>query len=218
MNQNLTDITFLLDRTGSMEVVRQETIQAVNTFLAEQQKVPGDALFSLIQFDSQAPFEVLQRGVPIQQAQRLTPETYVPRAWTPLLDAIGRTIVDTGDRLSKLPEDDRPGKVVLAIMTDGQENASKEYTADRVKQMLTHQQEVYHWVVSFLGANIDAVQTAKDLGIDPKNALTYDHTDHGVQCAAASFSGHLTAYRMTGNRASMHYTDHDRQQHKAGSR
>ena len=214
MKESLTDITLLLDRTGSMITVREETIQAVNTFLADQKQVPGEATFTLIQFDSQDPFEVLQRGVTIQQAHNLTAETYMPRAWTPLLDAIGRTVTDTGARLSQIPESDRPGKVVLAIMTDGQENASREFSRAKIIEMLTHQQEVYHWQVVYLGANQDAIQGARDLGINTQNAMTYQHTGAGVQAAAASYSANLSAFR-SGNAVSMAFTDADRkrQQH-----
>jgi hypothetical protein len=214
MSQPSTDITLLLDRTGSMQVVCDETIQAVNTFIADQKKVPGAATFTLVQFDSQDPFEVLQRSVNIQDAYALTAETYVPRAWTPLLDAIGRTINDTGSRLSSLPESERPEKVIVAIMTDGLENASKEFTRDRILAMVKLQSETYKWQFVYLGANQDAIKEAVSLGMPAANAMTYQHTGDGVKHATQSYSANVSAYR-TGLRNSMAFSEEDRKKQRA---
>jgi len=209
MRENLTDITLLLDRTGSMQVVRDETISAVNRFLEEQKQVPKEATFTLVQFDSQDPFEVIQRAVPLREARPLTAETYVPRAWTPLLDAIGRTINDAGARLGALLEGDRPGKVVLAIITDGLENASKEFSRAKILEMITHQREAYQWQIVFLGANQDAIQEGAGLGVPKSASLTYGATPAGVQAAYASLSQNVAAYRV-GASVAMSWSEEDR--------
>ena len=213
MRDTLTDITLLLDRTGSMQVVRGETITAVNTFIEEQKKVPGEANFTLVQFDSQDPFEVIQRAVPIREARPLTAETYVPRAWTPLLDAIGRTINDAGARLGAIAEADRPGKVVLAIITDGLENASREFSRAKILEMITHQREAYKWQIVFLGANQDAIQEGASFGIPKDAALTYGATPAGVQAAYASLNQNMASYRV-GASVNMAWSEEDRKKQK----
>ena len=217
MREHLTDITLLLDRTGSMQVVRDETIYAVNLFLSDQKKVPGEATFTLVQFDSQDPFEVIQRAVPIKEARPLTPETYVPRAWTPLLDAIGRTINDAGARLGALPETDRPGKVVLAIITDGLENASKEFSRAKILEMIKHQREAYRWEIVFLGANQDAIQEGMQMGVPHTAAMTYAATPDGVKAAYASLSQNMASYRL-GASVSMDWSEEDRKKQKTARR
>jgi hypothetical protein len=213
MREDVTDITLLLDRTGSMQVVRDETITAVNRFLEEQKKVPGEAAFTLVQFDSQDPFEVVQRAVPIREAKPLTAETYVPRAWTPLLDAIGRTINDAGARLGAMSETDRPGKVVLAIITDGLENASKEFSRAKILEMIKHQREAYSWQIVFLGANQDAIAEGAQIGLPKSASLTYATTPHGVQAAYASLSENLVSYRI-GTAQAMNWSEEDRNKQK----
>src|SRR6476620_7328202 len=130
MMKNETDVTVILDRSGSMEAIASDVIGGFNQFLAEQQRHPGDCRLTLVQFDDR--YEVLYLARPIADAARLTADTFEPRGSTALLDAIGRTIDATGARLAALPEAERPNRVLLAIVTDGQENASVHYTRDRV--------------------------------------------------------------------------------------
>lgn len=132
-NYNLTDITVVLDRSGSMSAVREDTIHGFNQFLRDQQKVPGEATITLNQFDDI--FEHVLKASRIADAKPLDDRTFVPRGFTALLDAIGRSINETGERLKNMGEDQRPGKVVFVILTDGHENYSKLFTprADRGK-------------------------------------------------------------------------------------
>lgn len=160
MNNQLTDITLVVDRSGSMEAIRADAEGGVNTFLTDQASHPGEALVTLVQFDTH--YEFVHRGVPVKQVPRYE---LVPRGGTALLDAIGRAINETGERLSKMPEADRPGLVVFVVMTDGQENSSQEFTKDRIKTMIEHQQSVYNWQFTFLGANQDAFAEAGSMGM-----------------------------------------------------
>lgn len=168
-----TDITVLLDRTGSMIDQRAETISGFNAFLKEQREVPGDALFTMVQFDATDPFEVLYSAVPIDSAKELTEETFVPRGMTPLFDSFGRLIVSTGERLSAIQEEDRPSKVILVVITDGLDNSSTEYTRERVKTMVEEQEKTWNWHVVFLGANIDAVAEGHLIGVSAAAAMSY---------------------------------------------
>ena len=196
--KDCTDITILLDRTGSMEQIKADTIGGFNRFLSEQQAVPGDALLSLIQFDSQDPFEVVYKASPIKDAKPLTVQTYIPRAMTPLLDAIGRTVNDIGARIGALSGTDRPDKVILVILTDGLENASKEFTQEKVFQMLKHQQEVYKWQVVYLGANQDAIAEGAKIGSPFASSMTYAPTTDGTRAVYAAASAGVAEHRVSG--------------------
>lgn len=191
-----TDITILLDRTGSMNIIRDDTIGGFNRFVTDQRALPGRAWLTLIQFDSQAPFEMVYLARTLSEAPLLTHETYQPRAMTPLLDAIGRTVIHTGNRLKAIPEADRPDKVLLVILTDGLENASQEFSKARIQEMLTHQQAVYKWSILFLGANMDAVHEGASLGNTNAAAnLNYAATPSGIKHAYASMSRATASYR-----------------------
>ncbi|MFW6336198.1 MAG: vWA domain-containing protein [Phycisphaeraceae bacterium] len=166
-----TDITIVLDRSGSMESCREETIAGFNRFLDQQRALPGMASITLIQFDNQ--YEKHYVGIPLAEAADLTPQTYVPRSGTALLDAMGRTIKGLGRHLASMPQADRPGKVLFVTLTDGQENASRRYTPSRVMSMIRHQREQYGWQFIFLGANQDAIAAAGQLGIDRDASITF---------------------------------------------
>jgi len=206
--KNQTDITLVLDRTGSMSSIKEATIVGFNTFLKDQKEAPGEAVFTLVQFDSEDPYEVLQNGVPINDARELTDETFVPRASTPLRDAIGRTIEGVGARLIALQEDQRPDKIVIVIQTDGLENASKEFSAERVRQMIEHQKTVYGWQFVFLGANQDAVLVAGKMGIDVTAAITFAASDAGTSASAKCMSRGVKEFRSKGKWGG--FSDEDR--------
>lgn len=161
MRNDLTDITiiFLLNRSGSMVAVQQEAEHGLKT-----KKQLTDALFTLVQFDTE--YEFVHSGIPIQSVPHCKLE---PRGWTALFDAVGRAIQETGTRLGAMSESDRPGLVLFVILTDGQENSSKEYKKDQIKLMIEHQQSHYNWKFIFLGANQDSFAEAGALGIQ-KNA------------------------------------------------
>jgi len=188
-----TDITVVLDRSGSMASVRDDTIGGFNSFLEEQKAAPGSARVSLVQFDDK--YEVVYECRDVQDAPPLTPQTFVPRGSTALLDAIGRTMTATGVRLAALPEAERPEKVLLVVMTDGQENASLEFTGSQIFDMITHQRKNYSWEVAFIGANQDAVVTGASYGLPASNALDYDATPVGTRRAFGILSKAATKMR-----------------------
>ena len=191
--KNETDITVVLDRSGSMASVRDDTIGGFNSFLQEQKAVSGSARVSLVQFDDQ--YESVYECRDVQDAPDLSPRTFVPRGSTALLDAIGRTLNATGARLAALPEAARPEKVLLVVMTDGLENASREFSARQVFDMITHQRDKYQWEVVFIGANQDAVLTGASYGLPASNALDYAATPAGTRHALSILSKATTKMR-----------------------
>lgn len=196
MNQNLTLINFVLDRSGSMEHVRDDTIGGVNRYFDAQREQPGECWVTLAQFDDQ--YELLYNCVPIRQVAPRTRANYEPRNWTALYDAIGRTIDEVGESLAKRPERERPARVLLVTMTDGHENASRRYTAPMLRQKIEHQRDVYKWEFVFLGANQDAILSAKDLGIGPAAAMSYAANHVGTMQVMDSLVRHTNNYRATG--------------------
>ncbi len=174
-----TDITIVLDRSGSMASIADDVVGGLNTFVEAQRRLGGEACFTLVQFDDQ--FEVVHDHVPLRDVPPLTRETYVPRGTTALLDAIGRTIVQTGVRLAMMPDADRPRAVILAVQTDGYENASREFTRDQVFAMIRHQEEKYAWQFVFLAAEQDAIARGAEMGFAAASALDYDKEGHAVR-------------------------------------
>ena len=172
---NFVEIAVVLDRSGSMESVRTDTIGGFNSFLSDQKaNVVGEVKLSLAQFADF--YEVVHDGRPLNEIPPLSRETYVPRGMTALFDAIGKTINIMGDRLAKTPEEERPSLVIFVILTDGQENSSKEFKLDRVKNLIKHQTEKYNWQFVFLGEDQNAFQ-AETLGVRGANTFTYNSVD-----------------------------------------
>ena len=162
MNRDLTEIIFLLDRSGSMAGLETDTIGGFNAFIEKQRQLEGETIVTAVLFDDR--YEILWNGIDANKAI-LTDKEYYVRGSTALLDAVGKTILDVGYRLSKTSEETRPGKVIFVITTDGMENSSKEFTYEKVKELIKHQQEKYNWEFIFLGANIDAAKEAGNIGI-----------------------------------------------------
>jgi hypothetical protein len=211
-----TDITIILDRSGSMQSVKTDTIGGFNSFLEEQQKVSGEAALSLVQFDDQ--YEIVYIDKDINSADHLTETTFQPRGMTALYDAIGRTVNAAGQRLANLSENERPNKVLLVIMTDGFENSSQEFNAARVSEMINHQRNNYKWEFMFIGANQDAVLSAREIGIPTQAALTYTANTAGTVAAFGSVAKKVAAYRQSNDAASLRFDDEDRaEQEKARS-
>jgi len=171
MNKNLTEIAFILDRSGSMASCKEEAITGFNEFLADQVKHPGQANLTLVLFDNE--YEVPVQSVPLSEVTKLDTTTFVPRGSTALLDAIGRTIDELGKRLESTPEEKRPGGVIVAILTDGYENASRTCSLHDVSDRISHQTKKYKWEFLFLGAGQDAIATAASMNIDAKNAASF---------------------------------------------
>ena len=212
MKANLTDISIVLDRSGSMSSVKTDTIGGFNEFLKSQKDCPGEAILTLAQFDDR--YEIVHDGKNIQDVPPLDDKTFVPRGNTALLDAIGRTINATGARLSILHEDSRPSKVIFVILTDGQENASKELTREKVMEMIKHQTEAYKWDFVFLGANQDAIQAGMSMGILAGNSMTYAANAKGTGAAFRSVSVNLCSSRIGADMSSGYFNDKDREDQK----
>ena len=177
MKKGYSDITIVLDRSGSMASVIQDTIGGFNTFLKEQKEGSEEATINLYQFDDK--YDVVYENKKIASAKDLTDKTFVPRGSTALYDAIGKTIVTLGEKYSNMKEDDRPERVFFVIITDGEENASKEYAFDRVKELIEHQKEKYSWQFVFLGSDFSAVTMAGNIGIGVSNSAAYANTSKG---------------------------------------
>lgn len=169
--KNYTDITFILDKSGSMASVATDTIGGFNQFLRDQAKEPGEALSTLVMFNDS--YHVHHEATPLNSCPLLTPENYVPEGNTALLDCLGHMITRTGKRFEAMPESDRPEKVLMVIITDGHENASREYTHTIVVNMITHQQEKYKWHFVYLGANQDAIKVGQSYGFHVDNTANY---------------------------------------------
>lgn len=211
MKQDLTEITIVLDRSGSMLAVCDATISGFNEFVEGQKKAPGDANLTLIQFDTENPYEVVFDRA-IAEVPKLTADTYVPRGGTPLHDAIGQTITKLGAKLKRMSEAERPAKVVVAVMTDGMENASREYRAPQIAEMIKHQREVYKWEFLFLGANQDAILTGERLNIPAGNALTYSGAPAGTASAMRGMSANVASFRTSGLADALLYSEEQRKE------
>jgi uncharacterized protein YegL len=195
MNSNLTEIIFLLDRSGSMGGLESDTIGGFNAFIKNQRKLEGETLVTGVLFDDQ--YEVIWNGVEAEKV-KLTAEQYYVRGCTALLDAVGKTILDVGYRLSKTKENNRPGKVIFVITTDGFENASREFTYEKVKELIKHQQKKYSWEFIFLGANIDAEKEADSLGIHANNVFSFEASKDGLECMYNMISEEVVERRQAG--------------------
>jgi len=193
ITNNVIDITVVLDRSGSMQSIADDTIGGFNQFLSEQKGIKGKANMSLMQFDDQ--FETVYSGIDIQEAPDLTKETFRPRGMTRLLDAIGKTIAETNERLTKADNKSLPAKVVMVILTDGMENDSVEYSKDDVFNMLSNYQKEHKWEFVFLGAKQDAIAVGHGLGIKAGNALRYGKTHVGAKRSFGAMSKGMTSYR-----------------------
>ena len=175
MKKNLTELVFILDRSGSMAGLEGDTIGGFNAMIAKQKKAEGEAYVSTVLFDNES--VVIHDRVDIQKVEPMTEEQYSVRGCTALLDAIGKAIHHIGNVHKYARDEDRPEHTLFVITTDGMENASHRYTADQIKQKIERQKSKYGWEFIFLGANIDAVETAGRIGIDKQRAVSY-HSDH----------------------------------------
>ena len=174
MMKNLTEIVFILDRSGSMAGLEDDTIGGFNAMIGKQKNEEGDACVSTILFDNYV--EVIHDRVDIRKVRPMTRRDYYVRGCTALLDAVGRTIRHIGNVHKYAREEDRPEKTLFVITTDGMENASREYSYERVRRMIEHEKEKYGWEFIFLGANIDAAREAARFGITEDRAVNY-HAD-----------------------------------------
>jgi hypothetical protein len=191
--KDFTDITFVLDRSGSMATIADDVVGGYKTFINEQKAVGENASISLMQFDTI--FEKVFAGVPILNASDQL--SFHPRGGTALLDAIGQTINEVGARLRALKEFDRPDKVVIVIVTDGEENSSNWFTLDAVRRMVENQTNNYNWKFVFLGANIDSFTVGGHLSIGAYNTTNYVPTKEGVSNMMRGVSVYMTSTRQS---------------------
>jgi len=175
MKKNLTEIVFILDRSGSMAGLEDDTIGGFNAMIEKQRGEPGEALVSTVLFDNES--EVVHDRVDVQKVEPMTRKEYYVRGCTALLDAVGGAIHHIGNVHKYAREEDRPEKTLFVITTDGMENASRRYSYEKLKTMIRRQKEKYGWEFIFLGANIDAAREAARFGISQDRAVNY-HADH----------------------------------------
>ncbi|MDO4553067.1 MAG: VWA domain-containing protein [Bacillota bacterium] len=179
MKKNLTEIVFILDRSGSMSGLEADTIGGFNSMIGEQKKAEGEALVSTVLFSNES--VVLHDRADVQSIRPMTDEDYTPRGCTALLDAIGEAIRHIGNVHKYARSEDVPEHTMFVITTDGMENASRHYTSEKVKEMIERQKTKYGWEFLFLGANIDAVETARHFGIHEDRAVNYHADSAGTQ-------------------------------------
>lgn len=208
MKKNYSDITLILDRSDSMRSISQETIIGFNEFVNKQKELPVEATFSLVQFDHE--YELVHNGIPIESVPALDDKTFVPRGMTALLDAIGKTVDNIGNRLASLNEDQRPEKVVVVIITDGRENSSSQYSLSEINEKISHQRDFYNWEFLFLGANQDAIETAASVGIRRTSSLTFASTPQGTKSAFQSI-GRTVEFYTSGAADFAEFNDSDLQ-------
>lgn len=194
-NKNVTEMVFILDRSGSMSGLEGDTIGGYNGFIKRQKTLPGKARLTTVLFDDD--YEILHDRIDIQSVRPLTSSDYYVRGCTALLDAIGKSINFTKNRIQKTKPEYRPNKVLFVITTDGHENASCEFTAYQVRKMIKHQKEQYDWEFIFLGANIDAVKTAEEFGIEHSKAVRYHADSKGTKVVFAELANSIAEYRTS---------------------
>lgn len=194
MRKGLTEIVFILDRSGSMSGLEADTIGGFNSMIAKQKKEDGEAYVSTVLFDDQC--EVLHDRVPMDKVPVMTGKEYYVRGCTALLDAVGEAILHIANVHKYARDEDRPEKTLFVITTDGMENASKRYSYEKVQAMIKKEQEKYGWEFIFIGANIDAVQEAKRFGIRRERAVNYVHDEIGTEAVYRSVSKAVCAMRM----------------------
>lgn len=182
---NYTHMAFLLDASGSMAAIRSDVEGGFDAFIAEQRTQPGRCTVTLADFSGPGDYQVRYAAKELSEVEHLVLQ---PRGMTALLDSIGRLVTETGQYLAGLPEEQRPGLVIVGIMTDGLENSSQEWTRPGIKALIEQQEETYSWVFHYLGANQDAIEVGAGLGVRADAALTYAPAAAGGAMAAYSTS------------------------------
>ncbi|MCE5196044.1 MAG: hypothetical protein LLG09_02800 [Negativicutes bacterium] len=193
MKKGLTELVFILDKSGSMSGLETDTIGGYNAMLKKQQTVAGECHITTVLFDNN--YELLHDRIDIKAVSPITEKEYQAGGSTALLDAIGRTIHKIGSARQHTADDYRAEKVLFVIVTDGEENSSRTYSADKVKAQIERQKAKYGWEFLFLGANIDAVQTASRFGIAPDRAQNYHADSEGVELSFCVMSEAVAKFR-----------------------
>ena len=213
-NPNLTAIGFILDRSGSMGYIADDTIGGFNQFLKTQKESEGEAVVTFAQFDNV--YEVVHDYVDINDVPELTSETFQPRGGTALLDAMGNMINDFGNKFKNMEESERPGNVIIVVITDGHENQSREFTKDEIFDNVTHQKETYDWNFIFLGAGQDAIAVGTSYGFNIDSSVSY--SSGKISSTMNQLGGKVSRFRSSIKRGcsksvasnSMSYSANDR--------
>ena len=213
---DITELVFILDRSGSMHSLRADTIGGFNTMLEQQKQESGICLVTTVLFDHEQ--ITLHDRIPIADVQPLTEQDYQPRGSTALLDSVGRTIRHIARIHRYARPEDVPERTLFVITTDGMENASRHYTADQVRQMVQHEQEKYGWEFLFLGANLDAVETASRIGIRADRAANYNADGAGTEVLYESVSRAVSQVRSNAPLSAKWREDVDADYAKRGKR
>ena len=193
MRKGLTEVVFILDRSGSMSGLEADTIGGFNSMINKQKKEDGEAYISTVLFDDQT--EVLYDRVPVSMVEPMNDKQYYVRGCTALLDALGGAIHHIGNVHKYAREEDRPEKTLFIITTDGMENSSRQYSYDKVKKMVERQKKEYGWEFLFLGANIDAIEVAGRFGIAANRAINYKCDSKGTQLNYEVLSRTVSEFR-----------------------
>jgi len=193
MKKNLTELIFILDRSGSMAGLEQDTIGGFNAMIEKQKTAAGEAIISTVLFDNDC--QVIHDRLTLDTVPKLTEKEYYVRGCTALLDAVGSAIHHIGNVHKYARAEDRPERTIFVITTDGFENASRRYSYDKVKAMITRQKEKYGWEFLFLGANIDAGREAARFGISPDRAADYHADARGTGVVYEAVSETLCSFR-----------------------
>lgn len=196
MKKNLTELVFILDKSGSMSGLEKDTIGGYNSLMEKQRKLDGECVITTVLFDNR--YELLHDRIDLRAVTPITEKEYFVGGATALLDAIGRTIHKIAAVQEHTAEEYRAEKVMFVIITDGEENASREYSAAQVKELIKRQKERYGWEFVFLGANIDAVETAGRFGIDANRAVDYVPDGRGTELNFRMMSETVAAFRECG--------------------
>lgn len=194
-NNNLTEMVFILDRSGSMHGLEKDTIGGFNSMLAKQKNENGEAFVTTVLFDNE--YMILHDRLCVKDVPEMTENDYQVRGSTALIDAIGRTIKHIANIHKYQRKDDVPANTIFVIITDGMENASHIYSSEQVKRMIEHEKEKYGWEFIFLGANIDAVETARHFGIGADRAVKYKSDSQGTRLNYDVISDAVSCCRMS---------------------
>ena len=193
MKNDLTELVFILDRSGSMGGLENDTIGGFNSMLAKQQVQPGECRITTVLFDNE--YEILHDRIDIKAVKPISNEQYFVRGSTALLDAVGNTINKIGNAQKHTAKDYRANKVLIVITTDGMENSSREFCYSKIKSMIKHQKSKYSWEFIFLGANIDAVEVAGSFGIPRTRAVNFHNDSEGIELNFKVLNETVAMYR-----------------------